>query len=152
MFRSITPLLRMIRLFFSILIDDMNSHFGKLASPCFLQCPKHTRPFPTENSQEIELQSDPRVFQESISENDASHGCSIQKDMVNVTFADKDGEEKNIKVPVGMSMLEAVHENDIELEGACEGSLACSTCHVIVMDMDYYNKLEDPNAEENNMA
>ena len=85
-------------------------------------------------------------------ENDVSHGCSIQKDMVNVTFADKDGEEKNIKVPVGMSMLEAVHENDIELEGAGEGSLACSTCHVIVMDMDYYNKLEGPTDEENNTA
>ncbi|KHN09824.1 hypothetical protein glysoja_017125, partial [Glycine soja] len=28
----------------------------------------------------------------------------------------KDGEEKHIKVPVGMSMLEAAHENDIELE------------------------------------
>ncbi|KAK0595511.1 hypothetical protein LWI29_007384 [Acer saccharum] len=36
-------------------------------------------------------------------------------------------------------------------DGACEGSLACSTCHVIVMDMDYYNKLEDPTDEENDM-
>ena len=34
-----------------------------------------------------------------------------------MTFVDKDGEEQNIKVPVGMSMLEAAHENDIELEG-----------------------------------
>ena len=34
-----------------------------------------------------------------------------------MTFVDKDGEEKHIKVPVGMSMLEAAHENDIELEG-----------------------------------
>ncbi|KHG12349.1 fdxB [Gossypium arboreum] len=34
---------------------------------------------------------------------------------------------------------------------ACEGSLACSTCHVIVMDMEYYNKLEDPTDEENDM-
>ncbi|CAI0627802.1 unnamed protein product [Linum tenue] len=58
-----------------------------------------------------------------------------------------------------MSMLEAAHEHDIELEGkdemsssgACEGSLACSTCHVIVMDVDYYNKLEDPTDEENDM-
>ncbi|PQM42627.1 Electron transfer protein 21 [Prunus yedoensis var. nudiflora] len=50
-----------------------------------------------------------------------------------------------------MSMLEAAHENDIDLEGACEGSLACSTCHVIVMDMDHYNKLEDPTDEENDM-
>jgi len=70
-----------------------------------------------------------------------------------VTFVDKDGEEKlvKVKVPLGMSMLEAAHENDIELEGACEGSLACSTCHVIVMDVNYYNKMEDPVDEENDM-
>jgi hypothetical protein len=36
---------------------------------------------------------------------------------ISVTFVDKDGEEKLIKVPIGMSMLEAAHENDIELEG-----------------------------------
>lgn len=34
-----------------------------------------------------------------------------------MTFVNKDGEEKLIKVPVGMSMLEAAHQNDIELEG-----------------------------------
>ncbi|KAL6846196.1 hypothetical protein ACP4OV_023644 [Aristida adscensionis] len=70
---------------------------------------------------------------------------------ISVTFVDKDGEEKLVKVPVGMSMLEAAHENDIELEGACEGSLACSTCHVIVTDVNYYNKMEDPVDEENDM-
>ncbi|XP_004309824.1 PREDICTED: 2Fe-2S ferredoxin-like isoform 1 [Fragaria vesca subsp. vesca] len=74
-----------------------------------------------------------------------------QKETISVTFVDKDGDERHIKVPIGMSMLEAAHENDIELEGACEGSLACSTCHVIVMDMEYYNKLEDPTDEENDM-
>lgn len=36
---------------------------------------------------------------------------------ISVTFVDKDGEEKHLKVPIGMSMLEAAHENDIELEG-----------------------------------
>jgi ferredoxin len=36
---------------------------------------------------------------------------------ISVTFVDKDGEEKDIKIPVGMSMLEAAQENDIELEG-----------------------------------
>ncbi|GMH16051.1 hypothetical protein Nepgr_017892 [Nepenthes gracilis] len=84
----------------------------------------------------------------------ASEACkegNNDKKLINVTFVDKDGEEKHIKVPVGMSMLEAAHENDIELEGACEGSLACSTCHVIVMDVDYYNKLEEPIDEENDM-
>lgn len=34
-----------------------------------------------------------------------------------MTFVGSDGEETNIKVPIGMSMLEAAHENDIELEG-----------------------------------
>ncbi|KAL6134753.1 hypothetical protein ACLB2K_066981 [Fragaria x ananassa] len=69
---------------------------------------------------------------------------------ISVIFVDNDG-EKHVKVPVGMSILEAAHEHDIKLEGACEGSCACSTCHVIVRDMEYYNKLEDPADEENDM-
>ncbi|CAA0842575.1 Adrenodoxin-like protein 2- mitochondrial [Striga hermonthica] len=80
-----------------------------------------------------------------------SGGENGKTEKINVTFVDKDGEETHIKVPIGMSMLEAAHENDIELEGACEGSLACSTCHVIVMDVDQYNKLPDPTDEENDM-
>lgn len=36
---------------------------------------------------------------------------------ISLTFVGDGGEEKAIKVPVGMSMLEAAHENDIELEG-----------------------------------
>lgn len=31
----------------------------------------------------------------------------------------------------GKSLLQVAHANGIPLEGACEGSLACSTCHVI---------------------
>ncbi|CAN8246198.1 unnamed protein product [Cochlearia groenlandica] len=70
---------------------------------------------------------------------------------ITIIFVDKDGEEIPVKVPIGMSVLEAAHENDIDLEGACEASLACSTCHVIVMDTEYYNKLEEPTDEENDM-
>ncbi|KAJ1419135.1 Serine/threonine-protein kinase, active site [Sesbania bispinosa] len=90
-------------------------------------------------------------FLSTTATNNTTEDGSEEKEMISVTFIDKDGEEKLIKVPVGMSMLEAAHENDIELEGACEGSLACSTCHVIVMDVEYYNKLEDPTDEENDM-
>ncbi|XP_062119919.1 uncharacterized protein LOC133834350 [Humulus lupulus] len=89
-------------------------------------------------------------FFTSVSSDPSEEGSELEEE-ISVTFVDKDGEEKLIKVPVGMSMLEAAHENDIELEGACEASLACSTCHVIVMDMEYYNKLEDPTDEENDM-
>jgi 2Fe-2S ferredoxin len=38
---------------------------------------------------------------------------------------------------LGLSVLEIAHKNDIDLEGACEGSLACSTCHVIVSEDDF---------------
>ncbi|KAG2712694.1 hypothetical protein I3843_04G128800 [Carya illinoinensis] len=87
----------------------------------------------------------------TITADTASEVESEENKKISVTFVDKEGEEKQIMVPLGMSMLEAALENDMELEGACEGSLACSTCHVIVMDMEYYNKLEDPTDEENDM-
>ena len=43
-----------------------------------------------------------------------------------------------------------VAKDDIDLEGACEGSLACSTCHVIV-DNAYFNKLSEPSEDEEDM-
>ena len=48
-------------------------------------------------------------------------------------------------------MLEVAHRNDIELEGACEGSLACSTCHVVIRDQSVYDKLPEPDDDENDM-
>ncbi|XP_010434238.1 PREDICTED: adrenodoxin-like protein 2, mitochondrial [Camelina sativa] len=87
----------------------------------------------------------------SASYSTASEKSGEETEKINVIFVDKDGEEIHVKVPIGMNILEAAHENDIELEGACEGSLACSTCHVIVMDTEYYNKLEEPTDEENDM-
>ncbi|XP_021772762.1 uncharacterized protein LOC110736767 [Chenopodium quinoa] len=84
----------------------------------------------------------------------ATDSCNDKNEVeqtVSVTFVETDGTQKHAKVPVGTSMLEAALSNDIELEGACEGSCACSTCHLIVMDVDYYNKLLDPTDEENDM-
>eukprot|EP01084_Bolivina_argentea_P295392 508538_1 len=67
----------------------------------------------------------------------------------------KDGDPSNKitttnNVPIGISILEAAHANDIDLEGACESSLACSTCHVI-LDDDIYDKLNEPEDEEYDM-
>ena len=73
-------------------------------------------------------------------------------DTITVTFVDKDGDETLIKdAPVGESMLEIAHANDVELEGACEGSLACSTCHIIVDDEDHFDILPEPSDDENDM-
>jgi 2Fe-2S ferredoxin len=68
---------------------------------------------------------------------------------VKIIFIDK-GEKKEFQVPVGTTVLEAAHNNDIDLEGACEGSLACSTCHVIV-DKEFYSKLSNPSEDEEDM-
>lgn len=46
--------------------------------------------------------------------------------------------------------MDIAHAYDIELEGACEGSLACSTCHVVVEET-FYDQLPEPSDEENDM-
>ncbi|WP_347939362.1 ferredoxin family 2Fe-2S iron-sulfur cluster binding protein [Rickettsia oklahomensis] len=69
---------------------------------------------------------------------------------ISVTFIINDGEEKIVKAPIGLSILEIAHSNDIDLEGACEGSLACATCHVI-LEEEYYNKLKKPTEAEEDM-
>jgi len=69
---------------------------------------------------------------------------------LSVTFITPDGDRTTLQVNAGDSLLDIAHEHDIDLEGACEGSLACSTCHVIV-DQEYYDKMEEPTDEENDM-
>jgi 2Fe-2S ferredoxin len=68
---------------------------------------------------------------------------------VKIIFISK-GEKKEFQVPIGTTVLEAAHNNDIDLEGACEGSLACSTCHVIV-DKNFYDRLKEPSEDEEDM-
>ncbi|KAI1391675.1 ferredoxin [Hypoxylon trugodes] len=68
-----------------------------------------------------------------------------------VTFIDKDGKEHKIAVSKGDNLLDIAQAHDLEMEGACGGSCACSTCHVIVLDEDYYDKMPDPEDDENDM-
>lgn len=70
--------------------------------------------------------------------------------MPNVTFVYPDGSEKTFDAPNGISLLEVAHRNDVPLEGACEGSLACSTCHVIV-DEAFFEQLPEPTEDEEDM-
>ena len=41
-------------------------------------------------------------------------------------------EGKHVQAPAGTSICEALLDNGIEIEHACEQSCACTTCHVIV--------------------
>ncbi len=70
--------------------------------------------------------------------------------MTKIFFLTADNEKIEVNVPDGTSILEAAHSNGVPLEGACEGSLACSTCHV-VMDVEFYGKLSPAKEEEEDM-
>jgi 2Fe-2S ferredoxin len=67
-----------------------------------------------------------------------------------MTFINKDGTRKDVDAPVGLSVLEIAHANGIDVEGACEGSLACSTCHVVVAPEDY-ERLPEATEDEEDM-
>ena len=70
--------------------------------------------------------------------------------MPKITFIDKDGEAQTFDAPEGLSVLEVAHRHSIDIEGACEGSLACSTCHVVV-DPEWYDKLPETSEDEEDM-
>jgi len=70
--------------------------------------------------------------------------------MLHMTFVQPDGVRREVDAPDGLSVLEIAHRNKIDLEGACEGSLACSTCHVIVAP-DWYAKLNEAKEDEEDM-
>ncbi|MCW8834848.1 MAG: ferredoxin family 2Fe-2S iron-sulfur cluster binding protein [Rhodospirillales bacterium] len=70
--------------------------------------------------------------------------------MPKMTFILSDGSKQEVDAPNGLSVLELAHRNKIQLEGACEGSLACSTCHVIV-DQAWFDKLDEATEDEEDM-
>jgi len=57
---------------------------------------------------------------------------------------------KTVEANEGDDILSIAHEHDIDLEGACEGSVACSTCHVI-LSPEHYDLLPEPEDDENDM-
>lgn len=70
--------------------------------------------------------------------------------MPKLTFIEKDGTHKQVDAPLGLSVMEIAHRFDVDIEGACEGSLACATCHVVV-DEAWYDKLGTPSEDEEDM-
>ncbi|XP_010593747.1 adrenodoxin, mitochondrial isoform X1 [Loxodonta africana] len=77
---------------------------------------------------------------------------SSSEDKVTVHFINRDGETLTAKGEVGDSLLDVVVENNLDIDGfgACEGTLACSTCHLIFED-HVYEKLDAITDEENDM-
>ncbi|CAI8504561.1 unnamed protein product [Pichia kudriavzevii] len=69
---------------------------------------------------------------------------------LHITFITKEGEMKTFEVAEGDNLLDIAQANHLDVEGACGGSCACSTCHMII-DPAYYDKIPEPDDDENDM-
>jgi len=70
---------------------------------------------------------------------------------ITVYFILPNGETIEIKANVGESVLDVAHQNNLPLEGACEGSLACSTCHVVIDENWFEGELAKKSEEEEDL-
>lgn len=69
---------------------------------------------------------------------------------IKFNFVLRDGSLKKVEAMKGQHILEVAKRYDLDLEGACEASLACSTCHVI-LPPSIYDQLEAPCEEEEDL-
>ena len=83
---------------------------------------------------------------------------TAEENPIKMFFVQTSGKGKDLRIDSqtevlareGESLLEVAHNNGVDLEGACESSLACSTCHVILED-HIYDALEEPCEEEEDL-
>ncbi|XP_015127825.1 adrenodoxin-like protein, mitochondrial isoform X2 [Diachasma alloeum] len=73
-----------------------------------------------------------------------------EEEVVHVTFIDKDGKRISVRGKIGDNALYLAHRYGIPMEGACEASLACTTCHVYVHH-DYADKLPTATDQEEDL-
>ena len=66
-----------------------------------------------------------------------------------MTYVLSEGEKVTVTAPEGDNLLDIVINNDIDIDGfgACEGTLACSTCHV-VLSLEDFDRLPDEATDE----
>lgn len=72
---------------------------------------------------------------------------------VQVTFVKANGSKIAVKGKVGDNLLDVVVNNNVDLDGfgACEGTLTCSTCHLIFSKKDFDRLPEKASDEETDM-
>jgi len=70
--------------------------------------------------------------------------------MLQVTYILRDGTRREIEAQPGENLMQLAVNNGLDVEGACGGAMACSTCHVIV-DKDWFGKLPPATEDETDM-
>ena len=80
------------------------------------------------------------------------------KNSVEIFFINPDGKKFRVEAAIGLTLLEVVKKHNgsnpddlIQMEGACDGAMACSTCHIIVVNSDYFTSLDLASDDEENL-
>ncbi|OWR46878.1 hypothetical protein KGM_211495 [Danaus plexippus plexippus] len=78
---------------------------------------------------------------------------ALKDEKVKVVFNLYDGRRLETEGKVGDTLLDVVVNNDLDIDGygACEGTLTCSTCHVVLKQPDYDRLPEEAGDEERDM-
>lgn len=79
-----------------------------------------------------------------------SEGSCHNPHAITLHFILPNGEKKSVQGSLGSTVLEVAHHHDIDIEGACGGSLSCSTCHVVVED-SWFDQLPEATEDEEDM-
>ncbi|KAH8928121.1 putative YAH1-ferredoxin of the mitochondrial matrix [Atractiella rhizophila] len=92
-----------------------------------------------------------RYFSNTTTDRHGGHGKPAEGEGVTIHFKKHNGEHiKTVQANVGDDVVDVSWEWDLDIEAACEKSIACSTCHVI-LEPKIYDNLEEPSDEENDM-
>lgn len=70
--------------------------------------------------------------------------------MPHIIFEMPDGTRHRCQVEEGTSLLQAARQHQVDLEASCEGSLSCSTCHVVV-DEAFFDLLPEASEDEEDL-
>ena len=81
--------------------------------------------------------------------NHGSTNVNPDAEPVTVTYIDRNGLEHTIEGKAGDNVMYLAQRHDLDIEGACEASLACCTCHVYVET--HFDKLDELDEEEEDM-
>lgn len=69
---------------------------------------------------------------------------------VSIIFVSPEDEETRVSAEVGSTLLEVAQSVGLDIEGACEGNMACSTCHMVVEE-DFFAILPEASDDEEEM-
>lgn len=132
-------------------IDDHRLNSGSIRQRKRVSCLGVSHPSSSSSSSPVFIPN--RPFHVSTA---SSHGGfewqdpKTEEEVVNVIYVNREGRDVPIRGKVGDNVMYLAHRHNIEIEGACEGSLACCTCHVYV-DNAFFNFLPEPKEEEEDM-